>query len=90
MLGCVVAAIIDAILSGGLLAIYGRNFSRIRAPFTVGLLVFAAVFLIQNLLAVYAFFTMMELFPPAIAPYMLGVMTFEAVGLGAALYGALQ
>jgi len=90
MLATAVMAAVDAGLSGALLALYARSFTQLRAPFTIGLVVFAALFLLQNLLALYAYATMMDYVPAALAPYMLGIMVVEGIALGAMLYSALQ
>ena len=81
-------AVVNALLSGGLLALYGKSYSKVRAPFTVGLMIFASCFLAQSLLAVYAYLTMMDFFPAWLAPYMLGVMVAQAAGLGVMVYSA--
>ena len=82
------AAGLDSILAAGLLTVYAKSFMKVRAPFTIGLMTFAAFFLAQNLLALYAYITMMAFFPVMLAPYMLGIMLFEALGLGVMLYSA--
>lgn len=90
MLAAVAVAGVDAILAGILLVLYARSFRKVRAPFTVGLLMFAGLLLVQNLLAVYAYFTMMESFPAAMAPYTLGINLFEGLALAVMLYSAWQ
>lgn len=81
-------ALLDAALSAGLLAVYWRAYSRIKAPFTLGLMMFAGLFVIQNLLAAYSYLAMMALFPEAIQPYMLAVMALQALALGVMLWHA--
>jgi len=51
---------IDLVLAGasvavlvGLLYVYGTNFRTLRAPLSLGLLIFAALFLVGNLAAMY-------------------------------------
>ena len=90
MMATVLVAGVDAALSAGLLAIYARSFTKVRAPFTIGLIMFSLFFLAQNLLAVYAYFTMMEIFPSALAPYMLGIMAFEGLALGVMLFSSYK
>jgi len=88
MMATVAVAGLDSALSVGLMAVYARSYSRVRAPFTLGLLVFGSLFLAQNILAVYAYASMMELFPAAVAPYMLGIMVTEGAALAGMLYSA--
>jgi len=47
-------------------------------------------FLAQNVLMVYSLVTMMALVPGGLDPYLLGVGTLEAVGLGAMLWTATR
>ena len=90
MMATVAVAGIDAALSVGLMAVYVRSYGRVRAPFTLGLLAFAGLFLAQNLLALYAYGSMMEVFPAAVAPYMLGIMVCEGAALAGMLYSATR
>jgi hypothetical protein len=85
-------ALVDAGLSAGLLAVYALSFSRIKAPFTIGLMIFAGCFLAQNLLVVYGYFTMMDfiLATAWYVPYMLAIMALQAVGLGVMLHSAAK
>ncbi len=48
--------ILNIILVIALLVVYIRNFAKIRSGFTLGLIIFAGVFLIQNIALLY--FTM--------------------------------
>jgi len=41
-----------------LLSVYGKNVKEVRSKFTVGLLAFAALFLAQNLLGMWAYLAM--------------------------------
>jgi hypothetical protein len=88
MYATVGAAIVNAGLSGALLALYSRSYRKVKAPFTLGLIVFAAVFVAQNLLAVYSYLALMVFFPDPIQPYMLAIMSLEAVALAMMVYAA--
>ena len=50
----------------GLLYIYIKNLKNIKSKFTIGLLIFAALFLLQNLVSLYFYFTMIEYFVPQV------------------------
>lgn len=45
-----------------LLFIYLKNLRSIKSKFTIGLVLFVTVFLIQNIVAAYFYFTMMDLY----------------------------
>ncbi len=77
-------------LALALIVLYGGIYSKTRAPFTLALILFAAAFLAQNALVVYAYVTMMEVVPLAMNPYLLGIGAFEAAGLGAMLWTATR
>jgi hypothetical protein len=88
MIGAIGLAGVNIVLAGLLLALYGRVYAKTKAPFTVGLLLFALAFLLDNGLVVYSYGTMMNLVPDALAPYLLVVGLLEASGLGAVLWTA--
>ena len=88
MIAALGVGVVDVALSAALVSVYARNYAKVRAPFTLGLILFAAFFFAQNLLAVYAYLTMMEFVPPALAPYMLGITAFEGMALGVMVYAS--
>ena len=88
MLGATVLGAANIVLAGVLLALYGRIYAKTKAPFTVGLILFALAFLLENGLVVYSYGTMMDLVPDALAPFLLVVGVLEAMGLGAVLWTA--
>lgn len=90
MVGSIVVGVANAALSVVLLALYGRTLQSTKAPFTVALLVFAAAFLLQNLLVIYSYVTMMPIVPYAMMPYLFGIALLEAGGLGAMVWTATR
>ena len=50
----------------GLLYIYIKNLKTIKSKFTIGLLIFAVLFLLQNIVSLYFYFTMIEYFVPQV------------------------
>ena len=68
-----------------LLAVYGRIYSKTRATFTVGLMVFAGMLMLHNVLAVYGYFAMAKLYSDELLPYFAGIHVAELVGLVARL-----
>ena len=68
-----------------LLAIYGRIYSKTRATFTIGLVVFASMLMLHNVIAVYGYFAMAPLYSDDLLPYFVGIHIAELVGLLALL-----
>ncbi|HEX2014046.1 MAG TPA: hypothetical protein VLA68_02345 [Nitrososphaera sp.] len=68
-----------------LLAVYGRIYSKTRATFTVGLMVFAGMLMLHNVLAVYAYFAMAPLYSDELLPYFAAIHVAELAGLLALL-----
>ena len=88
MLATIAVALVNMILALVLVALYARVYARMKAPFTLGLILFAAAFLAQNALVAYAYLSMMPLIADSLAPYLLGIGILELAGLGAVLWTA--
>lgn len=88
MLGSIATAIVNIALSLALALVYARIYARTKAPFTLGLMLFASAFLVQNALVAYAYLSMMPLIAEGLTPYLLGVGILEAAGLGAVVWTA--
>jgi hypothetical protein len=68
-----------------LLTVYAKIYKSTRAIFTVGLMFFASMLMLHNLIAVYAYFAMAPLYTEGLLPYFLGVHIAELAGIGALL-----
>lgn len=68
-----------------LLVVYGRIYSKTRATFTIGLMVFAGMLMLHNVLAVYGYFAMAKLYSDELLPYFAGIHVAELAGLIALL-----
>lgn len=68
-----------------LLTVYVKIYKNTRAIFTVGLMFFASMLMLHNLIAVYAYFAMAPLYTEGLLPYFLGVHIAELAGIGALL-----
>ena len=68
-----------------LLTVYANIYKNTRAIFTVGLMFFASMLMLHNLIAVYAYFAMAPLYTEGLLPYFLGVHIAELAGIGALL-----
>ena len=53
---------LNILLIIGLLYVYGRNLKKFKSLFTLGLFIFAALFLLQNIVSFYYYITMMPLY----------------------------
>jgi len=57
---------ISAILLTGLLYVYYKSLKKIKSKFTIGLFVFALLFLVQNIVSLYFYLTMMDYYVPQV------------------------
>ncbi|MBI3026767.1 hypothetical protein HYY70_01520 [Candidatus Woesearchaeota archaeon] len=57
---------ISALFLAALIHIYTKNLKKIKSKFTIGLFVFAALFLLQNTVSLYFYFTMMDYYAPQV------------------------
>jgi hypothetical protein len=76
------AALASAGLAGTLLGLYSRTYRQVQAPFTLGLMAFAGVFVVMNGFAAYVCVAMLDIIPEFLAPFLLVILALEAVGLG--------
>jgi hypothetical protein len=74
-------SVVNVLLLIGLLAVYGNSFRKVRAEFTSGLLFFAGLFLVQNLLAVYSYAAMFMYFAAGAGPLVLTITLVQTAGL---------
>jgi hypothetical protein len=65
----------------GLLVLYARVYRSSKASFTVGLILFASLLMLHNVIAVYGYFIMEPLYAPALVPYFLAIHVAELGGL---------
>ena len=63
---CAILTGISTLLLVGLLYVYSKNLKQAKSKFTIGLFVFALLFLIQNIVSMYYFLTMMEYYSPQV------------------------
>lgn len=68
-----------------LLFVYVRIYKSSKAVFTLGLIFFSIMMVSQNIIAVYAYFAMAQLYSPELYPYILGIHFTELVGLAVLL-----
>ncbi len=68
-----------------LLCVYVRIYKSSKATFTVGLIFFAGMLMLHNIIAVYAYFTMAPLYHEALLPYFVIIHIAELAGIAALL-----
>lgn len=74
-------AAFSAVLLLGLIITYARMFRDTRAQFSLGLMIFATILFVQNILAVYSFITMSNLVGDPLPTYLLGINIAEVLGI---------
>ena len=65
----------STIFLASLLYVYYRNFTKIKSKFTLGLMVFALLFIVQNIVSLYYFLTMMDYYVPEVEIHVF-ILTF--------------
>jgi len=80
----------NVLLLMGLLWIYAGSFRKVRAEFTAGLLFFAALFLVQNLISLYSFVSMFMYYAAGVTWIVLTITVVQTAGLGIILWTGLR
>jgi hypothetical protein len=68
-----------------LLSIYANIYRKTGATFTIGLMVFAGMLMLHNIIAIYGYFAMAPLYSDDLLPYFVGIHIAELLGLIALL-----
>ena len=76
---------ISILLLFGLLYVYYKNLKNIKSKFTVGLFIFASLFLLQNIVALYYHLTMMEYYAPNLEKYECFFTLLQTIGFAVLL-----
>lgn len=66
---------------GVLIGVFTKMYSRTKAQLPLGMIFFAGLLFLHNVIGVYAYFTMMELYAIALLPYLLAVHVAELAGI---------
>jgi hypothetical protein len=77
--------ILTIIILSYLLYLYTKIFFKTQATFTIGLMFFAGMLVIQNLVVVYAYFAMAPLYAEGLLPYFLIIHIAELAGVASLL-----
>lgn len=76
-----VVSIINMIILGVLICIFGKMYVKTRAQLPLGMIVVAGMLFLHNVIGAFAYFSMDQIFSYEIFPYMLGVGIAELAGL---------
>jgi hypothetical protein len=83
-------SLINTLLLIGLIVIYGNSFRKIKAEFTAGLLFFAGLFLLQNLLSLYSYVAMFMYYASGVGALVLAITVAQTGGLAILLWMSLR
>ncbi|VFJ13514.1 conserved membrane protein of unknown function [Candidatus Nitrosocosmicus franklandus] len=68
-------------LLGALIYTFARMYQTSKANFTLGLIFFCSLLMINSLISVYSYITMSMLFSDLLVPYLLAISIAEMAGL---------
>jgi hypothetical protein len=80
-----VVSMINTVILVVLLFMYANIYGKTRAIFTIGLMVFAGMLMLHNIIAIYGYFVMAPLYSDDLLPYFVGIHIAELAGLIALL-----
>jgi hypothetical protein len=64
-----------------LIGVFTKMYQKTRAQLPLGMIFFAGLLFLHNIIGVYAYFSMMELYAAALLPYLLAVHIAEFAGI---------
>jgi hypothetical protein len=71
----------NMIALGILIGVFAKMYSKTRAQLPLGMIFFAGLLFLHNIIGVYAYFSMMDLYAAALLPYLLAVHVAELAGI---------
>ncbi|HYL66959.1 MAG TPA: hypothetical protein VEU72_07375 [Nitrosopumilaceae archaeon] len=71
----------NLVVLGMLVGVFIKIYSRTKAQLPLGMIFFAGLLFLHNVIGVYAYFSMMELYAAALLPYLLAVHVAEFAGI---------
>ena len=71
----------NMIVLGVLVGVFIKIYSRTKAQLPLGMIFFAGLLFLHNVIGVYAYFSMTELYATALLPYLLAVHVAELAGI---------
>lgn len=77
---------LNVLLLAGILVAYWQNWRQLKAPFTIGLMVFVALFLLQNALGIVLGAAGLMYFSPQVEQYAVALTGLQTVGFAVLLW----
>ena len=71
----------NLVILGILVGVFIKIYSKTKAQLPLGMIFFAGLLFLHNVIGVYAYFSMMELYASALLPYLLAVHVAELAGI---------
>ncbi len=71
----------NMVVLGILMKVFGSMYSKTRAQLPLGMIFFAGLLFLHNVITVYAYFSMMEFYAEALLPYLLAIYVAELAGI---------
>ena len=71
----------NMIVLGILMAVFARIYSKTKAQLPLGMIFFGGLLFLHNVIGVYAYFSMTDLYAAALLPYLLAVHLAEFAGV---------
>ena len=75
-----VLTVISILLLLVLLYVYSKNLKAIKSKFTIGLFLFALLFLMQNIVSLYYYITMMKYYVPEVEVHVFIITLLQTIG----------
>jgi hypothetical protein len=69
------------IVLGILMISFGKIYTKTKAQLPLGMIIFAGMLFLHNIIGAFAYFSMEQLFSNEVFPYMLGVTIAELAGI---------
>ncbi len=76
-----IISLVNITILAALLVVYTKIYRISKAVYTLGLMFFSIMMMIQNIIGAYAYFTMSRLYSPQLYPYILGIDIAEFIGI---------
>jgi len=71
----------NLIALGILVGVFARIYAKTKAQLPLGMIFFSGLLFLHNVIGVYSYFSMMELYSAAVLPYLLAVHIAELAGV---------
>ena len=78
-------AALSALILAALLHVYIKNLRKIKSGFTTGLVIFASLFLLQSIVSLYFYLTMMDYYVPQVERHVFIFTLLQTIGFAVLL-----